>query len=70
MNKSPCKSCSRRYSGCHSNCKDYKEYRQALDERNELIYQNRERYYSAISVTVESRRRSIRRHKPNYKHKY
>lgn len=33
----PCKDCSERYPGCHSKCKEYKAFREALDARAEAI---------------------------------
>lgn len=58
MIENPCKrECPRRKPGCHSNCKDYKDFRQALDERNALIRQEREKYDSFRSVDIESCRR-------------
>ena len=70
VKNSPCKDCPSRYPGCHSNCKDYKEFKQALDERNDLIRQERDRYNDVRAGSIESRRRTIRRKRPNYKHKY
>lgn len=66
----PCKDCPRRYLGCHSKCKDYKEFRQALDERNARIRQERDRDNSVRAVAIESRRRNIKKINPKYKHRY
>lgn len=37
-----CKSCKKRYVGCHSNCKDYAEFRRGLDEINKKIKEEKE----------------------------
>lgn len=68
--ENPCKDCTRRYSGCHSNCEDYKKFRQALDERNALIRQERGRIDNIRDGIIESRRRVIRRKRSKYRHKY
>lgn len=69
--ENPCKrDCPRRSSTCHATCKDYKEYRQALDERNALIRQERDREFDVRAVAIESRRRTLRKSNPKYKHKY
>ena len=31
----PCNVCIKRYSGCHSSCKEYKDFRAELDRENE-----------------------------------
>ena len=64
----PCKDCSRRHFKCHSECEDYKEFRQALDERNALIRQERLRENDLRAVAIDSRRRVLRKKKPKYKH--
>jgi hypothetical protein len=30
--KCPCKGCTKRYSGCHGQCKDYKDWKKLRDE--------------------------------------
>lgn len=32
--KCSCKDCKERYSGCHSACEKYKEYRKEIDRKN------------------------------------
>ena len=39
--KCPCYKCQRRFSGCHSNCEDYKTFREELDEINKKEAQER-----------------------------
>lgn len=34
---SPCKSCEKRFVGCHATCKDYEDYRSVLTARFKLI---------------------------------
>lgn len=34
MLKAPCKDCEKRHTNCHSNCKEYKKYREELDAQN------------------------------------
>lgn len=31
---SPCQGCTRRAIGCHSNCEEYAEYREAMEKLN------------------------------------
>lgn len=58
MKENPCKKdCPRRSPTCHATCKEYKEFRQKLDERNDLIRRERELYDSFRTVEVESCRR-------------
>lgn len=33
--KSPCKDCGKRYLGCHSNCKEYKKFKNKLQHRRD-----------------------------------
>lgn len=43
--KSPCEECTvetGRKPGCHSHCKEYKEWRQYLDEKKEIIRKQKE----------------------------
>lgn len=35
--KSPCKNCEERHPLCHDKCKRYKEFRSALNEKNDEI---------------------------------
>lgn len=32
----PCRYCERRHIGCHSECKDYKAFKERLDEANKV----------------------------------
>ena len=34
MIATPCKGCTRRTIGCHSNCEEYAEYREAMERLN------------------------------------
>lgn len=34
---SKCKGCTERYSGCHTQCEDYKEYIKGLEEKKQII---------------------------------
>ena len=44
-NMKTCKDCKDRYVGCHSNCDDYKKYRERMEEANRL------RKYNSTSVS-------------------
>ena len=43
----PCKDCNERYSACHSNCKNYLDYRNNLNNYNDTVrsYKNKENDY-------------------------
>ena len=46
----PCKDCTERVLCCHSNCKDYAEYRKVIDKANGNKSWHRE--YGAYRATV------------------
>lgn len=39
-----CQNCTERYVGCHSECEDYKSYRDDLDKKNALSRQQKQNY--------------------------
>ena len=39
---SPCKGCSDKCMGCHSDCEKYLSFREELDEYNEAIRKNKD----------------------------
>lgn len=41
--QSPCLNCESRHSGCHSQCEKYLDFRDALDEYNEVVYNNKQK---------------------------
>lgn len=46
MKPCPCKECTKRYSGCHSKCKEYKEWSEELAEERKQSRVNGE--YAAV----------------------
>lgn len=59
---SPCQGCTQRYSGCHSSCKDYKDFRGELDRESEQRHKsiNKEkafREYKIEGISKELKRR-------------
>lgn len=41
--ESPCKDCTNRYFGCHSECDKYKAFRDSRDEYNKRNFERHER---------------------------
>lgn len=39
----PCKGCTKRYLGCHSECNDYIEYDKANKAKRQFLYHEREK---------------------------
>ncbi len=39
MDSAPCKDCERRYVSCHSDCDDYKNWKNEMTNHNEFIKQ-------------------------------
>lgn len=37
MKNPPCKDCDERFVGCHSQCEEYKKWRSARDEINDIV---------------------------------
>lgn len=61
----PCKECTSRFSGCHSFCEGYKQYRAELDIQNEEIRKKKYNENVATQFSIESKQRmkkSIHRH--------
>ena len=48
----PCKDCSNRKIGCHGKCNLYKEYRERLDNLNEII-RNINKYGSIVRQEIQ-----------------
>lgn len=46
----PCKGCTSRYVGCHSECDKYIEFRKALDEENAERYHAKQLYMDANQI--------------------
>lgn len=51
--KPPCKDCDRREIGCHSHCKEYKEYRRLIDARKEAEKSKKEADIICEEITVK-----------------
>lgn len=60
MIQSPCKECERRCVGCHSTCKEYLDFRQAVDKESALIQYERRLRYQQYSDTRNFKRRGQR----------
>lgn len=59
-----CKDCERRYVGCHSQCEDYKQYREQLDRINK----QRRAYGEKSMIATEVYRRHRSRWDSSAKH--
>lgn len=53
----PCKDCTERYVGCHSECEKYAEYRSQIEEKNRLIHEGRQELYGADVYEKKKSRR-------------
>jgi hypothetical protein len=60
----PCYMCERRHVtsdyNCHSNCPDYKAYKQAREERAKVIYKKRAEEAMVTNVLVKAAEKTIR----------
>ena len=41
MSANPCFNCTDRKVGCHSNCKDYKDFKDEREEKKNTIFKNK-----------------------------
>ena len=59
MIKNPCRNCTKRVVGCHSTCKDYKDWKKEDQERKDIIYKNKnkERFYRSTATTKLHRKK-------------
>ena len=51
ISDTPCYECLKRYEGCHSNCDDYKKFREKLEVEKQLKKDARKsmnRFYSPV----------------------
>lgn len=55
----PCCDCDRRVLGCHSTCKDYRDYKDGLAARGNKIRTQRESYNFLISSSASRKQRQI-----------
>ena len=53
VKKSPCVACGDRFAGCHSNCKQYIEWKDARDKKQQEINENRA--HDKISVIAQNK---------------
>ena len=58
---SPCKDCKERRAGCHSECENYKEYKQTLYKLHKEQYKQNNADSEATGHEVESKLRTIKR---------
>lgn len=63
---SPCQGCTKRHSGCHSSCKDYKDFRAELDRESEQRHKSTGkevayRDYKINGMSKELKRRGRRK---------
>ena len=58
---SPCMGCEKRKPGCHAGCAEYKEYRKALDEYNEMVKTATQTGAQVRDLTIRAKGRITRR---------
>ena len=61
MRKSPCKLCEKRYLGCHSECDEYKEFKQEIEDSKEMIAKRKAEMTLIDDYKVESTYKSLKR---------
>ena len=59
MNLCPCKNCTKRTIGCHSNCEDYHQFREDIDYQ----HSNRNKEHFAEAYQIEVRRDYYKRNR-------
>ena len=59
MMSNPCKDCTKRVVGCHSTCKDYKDWKEEQVKRRDTIFKNKrkEMYYRSAATTKLHRKK-------------
>lgn len=57
----PCKECTKRYIGCHSECLDYIDFTQAQNAKKKAIFEARAKDSIANNVRIESKKRRLRK---------
>lgn len=60
--KDVCYNCQKRYLGCHSKCKDYKDAKQEHDIEKANIRKEREKVWNLNNYVKESIEKGKRRH--------
>lgn len=56
----PCLGCEKRHVNCHSDCPDYKEYRDEMDERNETIRKKKAEESLIIDTRIKAMRKTAK----------
>lgn len=68
--KNPCLGCGKRCVtseyNCHSDCPDYKEYRDEMDERNETIRKKKAEEMLIIDTRVKAMRKTAKEKEKQY----
>lgn len=57
----PCKDCENRKMGCHSTCKDYKEYKTLIETEKAKIYKVYETERKLEDSNIRKREKTIKR---------
>ena len=60
-NSPPCRGCTERYTGCHSNCLGYLAWKNELDQKKEALYGEKKRTCMLNDFYVDSCRKQIKR---------
>ncbi len=53
-NSAPCKGCKERYSGCHSMCLYYQNWKEEHEAKKESLYGQRQKESMVTEFTVDS----------------
>ena len=61
MRKSPCKLCQKRYLGCHSECDEYKDFKQDVENSKEMIAKRKAEITLVDDYKVESTNKMLKR---------
>ncbi len=56
----PCKGCTKKYIGCHSDCKDYLEYKEATAKLKEKIRLSKEAYSVHVEICKDAQAKRIK----------
>lgn len=62
MASAPCKDCQDRFSGCHSSCEKYLEFKKKDQEEKEAIREEKSRRYAVSDFRKQQVEKALRRH--------
>lgn len=66
MNDNKCYGCDKRHIGCHSECKDYREFRINLDKKKESIQEKLRGFYQLRAFKYDNTIRPKHRPEMSY----